>query len=269
MLNQIIVGGLMSLLLDLYSNASVRKMVDLNLGNSRAKQPALDPSVELSTLIPSVKKNCLHDSNYVDSVVSNLIAPRQCFKFLDAYIDSYFDIYTLGVIDKFQDHYIYVYSMQNLLGVVLNHMCNFDLKNVDKIPDFDLFSVDSLEMRFSQDFHLTSLLGVDENLDSFVEEISKIDNSELGLLKSFMSSVLGNMSSMLKYIGCHVESNSILSFMSIDKSKILFRSYNNEFGDITVNYNGITFKLTPLIVKDRFDYVNQYRSFKYGEVLCF
>lgn len=259
----------MNLLLDLYSNQTVLKRMDLGIGNSRAKQPSYRPDLNLNDLLLSVQRECIMDLNYCNSILDNARSDRSCFKFLNSFIDSYFNIYTLNVIDKFQDHYIYVYSLQNLLAVVLNHMCGFDLRNMDKIPNLDEFSVDTLEMYFSKDFYLKFLLGVDENLDNYIYDLSKTDNSEFELLKNFASNVNFNMTNMLKYIGTYIESKTIMSLMSIDKSKILFRSMRNDIEDVIVNYNGIQFQLHPLIVKDTFDYVKQYRNFKYGEILCY
>lgn len=259
----------MNLLLDLYSNQTVLRRMDLGIGNSRAKQPSYQPDLDLNSLLMSVEQECMLDLMYSNSIVDNARTPRSCFKFLNSFIDSYFNIYTLNVIDKFQDHYIYVYSMQNLLAVVLNHMCNFDLNNMDKIPNLDDFSIDTLEMYFSKDYYLKFLLGVDENLDKYIYDLSKTDNSEFELLKNFTSAINFNMTNMLKYIGTYIESNTIMSLMSIDKSKILFRSMRNDIEDVIVNYNGIKFQLHPLIIKDTFDYVHNYKNFKYGEILCY
>ena len=110
---------------------------------------------------------------------------------------------------------------------------------------------------------------MDENLYKYIYDLSKTDNSEFELLKNFTSAINFNMTNMLKYIGTYIESNTIMSLMSIDKSKILFRSMRNDIEDVIVNYNGIKFQLHPLIIKDTFDYVHNYKNFKYGEILCY
>lgn len=258
----------MSLLLDLYSNSSVLKRVDLGIGNSRSKKPVLQSGIDKNDIIIDVESVCILDSDYKESVITGIRNERSCFEFLNSYIDSYFNVYTLNVVDKFQDHYVHVYSLQNLLAVVLNHMCDFDVNNVDKIDNFDAFSKDILEMKFTENFYLKSLFGADPNLDEVIKDVCKSNSCELDILKDFISRVNTNMTNMLKYIGTYIESNTPMVLISIDKSKILFRSMHSEGEEVIVNYNGIQFKLNPLVSKEEFDYYKNYKGFNYGEVLC-
>lgn len=259
----------MTLLVDLYKNSSVQKRKELGIGLAKSKQPNYSPTIDIHEYLGRVQSECHSDISFAESILDSALNPRTCFDLLGASIDSYFNIYTLNIIDKFQDHYIVVYSLQDLLPLVLNHMCGCDIEAIMQINDLDVISRDILEMKFDSDISIRSFVGLDKNLDEFIQTICIEDNSEFAVLSNFMTNVNRNMTNMLKYIAIAIESNSAMSFISIDKSKILFRSMREDIDEVICKYNDIEFKLNPLITKESFDYFKKSKDFKYGELLCF
>lgn len=259
----------MTLLVDLYKDSSVQKRKELGIGLAKSKQPKYSPDINIHDYLGVVQSECHSDISFAESIMDSALNPRTCFDLLGASIDSYFNIYTLNIIDKFQDHYVVVYSLQDLLPLVLNHMCGCSLDAIKEIPSIDKISKDILEMKFDSEISLRSFIGLDRNLDDFIQNICIEDNSEFAVLSNFMTNVNRNMTNMLKYIAIAIESNSAMSFISIDKSKILFRSMREDIDEVICKYNNIEFKLNPLISKESFDYFRNSKDFVYGEILCF
>ena len=108
----------------------------------------------------------------------------------------------------------------------------------------------------------------EEKKESYLQNLFIVESNPQELLKLFINNINSYATRVLKYIAIYLETYSDLVFLSLDKSKIVFRSNLGTADVLYVRTSRINFKLFPLIVKDEVEYFNNYKSFKYGVIEC-
>lgn len=173
--------------------------------------------------IIKVRKN-LMDMRISNSNIEVLLSKERSYRnFFGMPSDSHFIIEMMGVTTT-SKRFIYVISIEECLDSILAVISGCKAENVRKMRDYDSISKALLTLDVdNMDISMSNFLGLDENLDSYINNIEESD--EGGFLKYFYSCILSYSAEVLKYIGFFMQYNlDCVSMKSMSNGKIIVAS---------------------------------------------
>lgn len=173
--------------------------------------------------INKVKKT-LRDMRIPNCTIEILLDKERHYKnFFGMPIDSHFLIEMMGVTTT-SKRFIYIISIEDCLDSILAVISGCKAENVRKMRDYDSISKALLTLDVeNMDISMGNFLGLDENLDSYINSIEESD--EGGFLKYFYSCILSYSAEVLKYIGFFMQYNlDGVSMKSMRNGKIILAS---------------------------------------------
>lgn len=206
------------------------------------------------------------DEIYVSSIKYGLTNKRNHSYFLGANIDTHFNLEAMNVSKKSKG-FVVVYSINKLLPIIFNLLCKSDPSLLSKIKGIDDISDCILNLDFSKDLYVNSLINVDSNLDEYLKSFFTSEDSDVDQLKRFVSTVNAMALDVIKYIMSYLETYSNMIVLSVDKSRILLSCSENTAPSLVVNFKGVSYKLNPLVINEINGFYNNHESFNFCEVI--
>lgn len=206
------------------------------------------------------------DEIYVSSIKYGLDNPRSHSYLLGANIDTHFNLEAMNVSKKTKG-FVVVYSINKILPIIFNLLCECDMDKISKIKGIDDISDSILNLDFTRDVYVDSLVHVDENLDSYLKTFFGVNDQSIEPLKNFVTDVNSMALTIIKYIVSYLETYSNLIVLSIDKSRILLSCSEKEVPSLEVSFKGFTYRLNPLVTDELNGFYKANPSFNYCEVI--
>lgn len=250
----------------LFDNNSVNRKIELRINSIMTRPFRFDENLNVNEFYEKCKSITKNDVEFLESIEDGLKYPREYKIFMGSAIDSHFNLYASKTYYK-SGEYVVVYSMQDLLPMILSIISKCDLSPLSNMKDIDVISKDLLEMYFESGVSLIDFIMADDKLAEYIKVMGEGIKDEQSMLISFMINVNHLMTRMLKYLAVYLETYSNLVFVTMDKSKILFRSQRKDVEDLECSIGRFKFNLKPLVLGDNFDYFKNYKSFKFGEIV--
>lgn len=260
-------GDWMNLQINLFENKSIYNKMDFRYSSVIKRPIKMKDGFNLKEFISSCEQFIEDDYELVQNIKTGISDKRVVKDFWGSKLDNYFNLLACNTTQKF-DSSIVVYSVQDLLPIFLSGLSKSKIQDLMAMENIEIYSRDLLEMSFTSDVNLVDFYGLSQELDSYLQNLFIVESNPQELLKLFINNINSYATKVLKYIAIYLETYSDLVFLSLDKSKIVFRSNLGTADVLDVRTSRFNFKLFPLIVKDEVEYFNNYKSFKYGVIEC-
>jgi len=250
----------MNLLVDLFNNSKILKQVNRRISYIKNIPYKLSSEVNKSDLVEYCR-DFTNDFDYVANIQYCVENPRNCFSLLGTELDTHFSIEAMNVSSRARD-YVVVYSLESLLPLVLSVCCGADPGVFKKVNDIDKISRSILELDFSEDCEINVLMGLDKNLDEFLNKFLN-SSDELECLSSLVSVINSTALEILKYVVCHLESYSPMVILATDKSKVVLSSSIDKVEPLEIVFSGYKYVINPFITDEIFGYYRSQGKFRY------
>lgn len=253
---------LTNLLVDLFSSEHLRKQVNRRISYIKNTDYSLSSNTSKTDLLNYCLEFTDYDNEFTRTIEYSLENPRNCFNVLGTEIDTHFSLETLNVSTRSRD-FIAVYSIKNLLPLVLNILCGVDPLLFKDSKAIDDLSESILEIEFSGNCNLSTIMGIDSKLDSYLAKYLANTDDEVTALSAIVYEINSVAMEVLKYIVCHLESYSPLVVLATDRSKIVLSSNLSEVEQIELVFNGYKYILNPFVTNETFGYYKYNAEHKY------
>lgn len=253
------------MLINLFSDDSVSKKADRRFSLLNNTKFYLAEGYKDEFIIHSANNTC--DDVFISSVKYALSNNRSTSIIFGANIDSHFNLESMNVSRRSKG-FVVVYSINNLLPVILNILCGSDIKTVSNISEMNKISDSILNLNFSNDACVNDLINKDKNLDDYLKNRLMKDSNKVDNLRYLVSEINSIALIVLKYIMSYLETNSDLIVLSIDKSRILLSSDNECPPVIELKFNGNVYRLNPYVTDELNAFHRDNSNFNFCEVVC-
>ena len=153
------------------------------------------------------------------------------------YYDNAYTMECLGY-STYSSKYSVILSLQDSLDYVLHKLCGADIKNIRRIPKYQIISRGILNMDYHilNDFSFGNIIGYDENLDNYLAEMACMDSYEI-VCQEITKNILHTCNSILldlgkkyrRFIGIETGKNPVMR--SVTFSSMVF-TYDEPLNDI-------------------------------------
>lgn len=249
----------------LFDNNEIIRNLDLRINSTLTSKFTFREDLDPSEYLRECGEKYIGDEDLIESLNVNLPLPRECQKFAGDLIDSHFNFYATKA--HYMNGYYVVYSSQDLLAFFLHMIFKCSYESINKLEALDVISRDLLEMTLNTDVNLVDFMECDDSIKEYVTELAKELESSQEVLLAFLININSYSTRILKYIAIYLATYTNLVFVSMDKSKIMFRSQRPDVEDLECTLGDSKFILKPLVIENDMDYYNQYKTFKFGEVI--
>lgn len=234
----------MNLLINLFSETQILNKSERRFSAIRNYDFYLSDVNYMDSALDSALKS--KDEIYISSIKYGLLNERNNGYFLGANLDTHFNLEAMN-ISKRSRGYIVVYSVNKILPLIFNLLCGSDFETISMIEGIGDISDSILNLDFTRDLYVNSLLNVDDCLDEYLKSFFGSKDSSTVPLQRFVSQINSKTLEVIKYIVSHLESYSNLSVLSVDKSRIMLSSYNNEAPRLNIKFGEASYILNPLV----------------------
>lgn len=253
------------MLINLFSDDSITRKADRRFSYNMNCESSIDENRDKNYVLMSALNT--RDDVFISSVKYALNNRRSINFILGACIDSHFNLESMNV-SKRSRGYVVVYSINNLLPIVLNMLCGCDIEKVANIKFINEISDSILNLNLDRTLYVNSLVHSDPNLDEYLKKYFGKDDYDVEYLKSFVSDINSKALYVLKYIMSHLETHSSLIFLSIDRSRILLSSDDDNPPVLEIEFNGVKYRLNPYVTDELNAFHRDCGNFNFCEVVA-
>lgn len=253
------------MLINLFSDDAISRKADRRFSLLNNTKFSLAEGYKDDFIIHSA--NNTRDEIFVSSVKYALANSRNTSIIFGANVDSHFNLESMNV-SKRSRGFVVVYSINNILPIILNILCGSDVKTVSNINGMSVISDSILNLNFRNDVCVNDLINKDENLDNYLKNRLMKDSNKVDNLQYLVSEINSTALIVLKYIMSYLETNSDLIVLSIDKSRILLSSDNENPPVIELEFNGNVYRLNPYVTDELNAFHRDSSNFNFCEVVC-
>lgn len=258
----------MSLQIDLFKDDNIKKTTEFRFRSVASREFTFPKEFDVKEFLKECNENLNPNDEKLERIIKAVNRERVVKDYWGAVLDSHVDLFCCNAIKRY-DSKVVVYSVRDLLPMFLSILSKSDVKPIMELDRIEEFSRDLLEMEFNSTVSLKDFIGLSSELDEYIQSLFLQQNNPKDLLKLFINNLNEVMSRILKYIAIHIETYTSLVFLSLDKSKIIFKSNLGDAEVLQINSPRFSYELFPLILDNCKEYFEQIDDFKFGGMLCF